>query len=96
MNLWYIIICSTMFSVSHMNQETDVIAQLDRLDINLESGNAMLSALCEEEGLDVSSILSDGHAHASQVSSPCLLAAAPLAAPVETDGWNNDGTGGTS
>ena len=45
MNLWYIIILSNMFSVSHMNQETDVIAQLDRLDINLDSGNAMLSAL---------------------------------------------------
>ncbi|KAN0135974.1 hypothetical protein V8E53_006135 [Lactarius tabidus] len=50
---------------------------MDRLNINMEKGTAMLSALCEAAGLDVSSILSNVPAHASGASSPQIQAAAP-------------------
>jgi hypothetical protein len=60
-----------------VNQRDDVVAQMDRLNINMEKGTAMLSALCEAAGLDVSSILSDVPAHASGASSPQIQAAAP-------------------
>ncbi|KAN0127850.1 hypothetical protein V8E53_014297 [Lactarius tabidus] len=59
------------------SRHDDVVAQMDRLNINMEKGTAMLSALCEAAGLDVSSILSNVPARASGASSPQIQAAAP-------------------
>ena len=71
----------------HFDQDADVVAQLDRLNINMDRGTAMLSALCEAAGLDVSSILSNVPTHASGTSSPHLN----VAAPTHSEGSNNDG-----
>jgi hypothetical protein len=60
-----------------VNQRDDVVAQMDRLNTNMKKGTAMLSALCEAAGLDVSSILSDVPARASGALSPQIQAAAP-------------------
>jgi hypothetical protein len=61
-----------------VNQRDDVVAQMGRLNINMEKGTAMLIALCEAVGLDVSSILSDVPAFASGALSPQIQVAAPL------------------
>ena len=53
----------------------------------MDRGTAMLSALCEAAGLDVSSILSNVPTHASGTSSPHLNAATPA----HSEGSNNDG-----
>jgi hypothetical protein len=53
--------------------------------MNMERGTAMLSALCEAAGLDVSSILSSVPNRASGVSSSHHQAAALAHSEVSTD-----------
>jgi uridine phosphorylase len=53
--------------------------------MNMERGMAMLTALCEAAGLDVSSILSTVVNHASGASSPHHQVAAPAHSEVSTN-----------
>ena len=61
-----------------MIQDTDVITQFNRLDMRLDNASAMISALYEAEGRDVSSTSSDADADVSNGSSPRLKAGAPV------------------
>jgi hypothetical protein len=71
-----------------VNQCNDIVSQMDRLNLNMERGTAMLSALCEAAGLDVLSILLNVPAHPSGTSSPQLWAATPVASRGATDDGN--------
>ncbi len=89
MSPWYVLIHCDMFGFSHTNQDTDIIDQFDRMDMNMDNASAMLQALCEADGLDVSSIINEEDSRPSQMSSPHLTAAAP----VGSDESNTDGDG---
>ncbi|KAN0128954.1 hypothetical protein V8E53_013216 [Lactarius tabidus] len=66
----------------------DIVSQMDRLNLNMERGTAMLSALCEAAGLDVSSILLNVPAHPSGTLSPQLRVATPVVSRGATDDGN--------
>ncbi|KAN0138809.1 hypothetical protein V8E53_003197 [Lactarius tabidus] len=66
----------------------DIVSQMDRLNLNMERGTVMLSALCEVAGLDVLSILLNVPAHPSGALSPQLWEATLVASRGATDDGN--------
>jgi hypothetical protein len=88
MSCWYVSNYFNMASGLQVNQCNDIVSQMDRLNLNMERGTAMLSALCEAAGLDVLSILLNVPAHPSGTSSPQLQAATLVASRGATDDGN--------
>jgi hypothetical protein len=48
-----------------MNQDTDLSTQFERMNVNLGNISIIMEALCEAEGIDVSSITDDADAQSS-------------------------------
>lgn len=60
--------CSLYVPYVNMEQETNLSTQFQRMDVNLGNISIVMEALCEAEGIDVSSITNDAHAQSSTAS----------------------------
>jgi hypothetical protein len=67
----------------------DLIPPFERMEINLNNAAIMVNALCEAEGIDVASVISDVQDQSSSFPSPHLASDVPLQLE-----WSNQGIGG--
>jgi hypothetical protein len=62
------ILPQTQLSVSYVIQDADLITRLDRMEMEMQRASSMVEALCDAEGIDVTSVSSETQSDVSHVS----------------------------
>jgi hypothetical protein len=83
------ILTQTQLSVSYVIQDAGLITQLDRMEMEMQRASSMVEALCDAEGIDVTSVSSETQSDVSHVSSPQPTSDIPL--PLEYCSHEIDG-----
>ena len=58
--------------------DTDLVSQFERMEINMHNTFLMAEALCKSQGINVSSVSGEAHDGHSCVSSPSIALDMPL------------------